>query len=321
MASLPLPGLKHRFSRKPVFLLIVWAVIHLKLISGVAHANSIPVPNGSFESPSTQFAEPGIDLWQKSAKPAWYDESGGYLWDQLTGVFLNTAITNPAYIDNMEGNQGIFLFAVPQVAIFQDYDSTDYTNSTPTHSFNAIFEPGKAYVLTVGAIGGGGGMTNGVTLQMSLYYRDAASNAVTVAATSITNTLDLFSNTTHLIDFQTLVPIVKSSDPWAGQHIGIQLLSTVDPTLAGGYWDLDNVRLTSNGGPVLTGITRTNGQTQFTLQSNTNLSFEILSSSDALQSLSNWTSLGTLTNTTGSVVFVDKSTNVNQRFYIARQLP
>jgi hypothetical protein len=136
-----------------------------------------------------------------------------------------------------------------EVAIFQDYNSLSGADTTPTHDFNMKFEPGKSYALTVGALGGGGGMSNGVTFEISLYYRDAASNRVTVAATSITNTPALFPTNTHLTDFQVIVPAVKASDAWAGKNIGIQLESTVGFDLQGGYWDVDNVRLTESTVP------------------------------------------------------------------------
>ena len=60
-------------------------------------------------------------------------------------------------------------------------------------------------------------MKDGVTLQLSLYYRDAASNMVTVAATTITNSAQLFPTNTHLVDFSVYVPGVRATDPWAGQ--------------------------------------------------------------------------------------------------------
>ena len=216
----------------------------LAVWSGALQAGNIYVPNGSFEQPETVFADPRNDLWQESPKPVWYDEQANGPWGQLTGVFLNTATTNIDYIDNMDGKQGAFFFALPGVALFQDYLSTYGTNASPAHDFNARFEVGKSYQLTVGVIGGGGGMSNGVTLELSLYYRDGASNRVTVAATTVTNEPANFSNTTHFIDFQVQLPAVKAGDAWAGQHIGVQLLSTVGFDLASGYWDLDNVRLT-----------------------------------------------------------------------------
>src|SRR5262249_44230009 len=154
---------------------------------------------------------PDIDGWQKAPEPLWYTfGGGGYPWDLLIGQFLNTQASSSNYIDNMEGAQGAFMFALPDVAVFQDYNSLNGTDSTPSHGFNAKFEPGKSYALTVGLLGGGGGMSNGATFQISLYYRDASSNKVTVASTTITNTLTLFPTNTHFIDFQAIVPPVKA---------------------------------------------------------------------------------------------------------------
>jgi hypothetical protein len=293
----------------------------LALWSGSLQAGGIYVPNGSFELPETVFADPRNDLWQESPTPFWYDELANGPWSQLTGVFLNTATNSADHIDNMDGKQGAFFFALPGVALFQDYSSTYGTNTTPAHDFNTRFEVGKSYQLTVGVIGGGGGMTNGVTLELSLYYRDGASNRVTVAATTVTNQPATFSNTTHFIDFQVQVPAVKAGDAWAGQHIGVQLLSTVGFDLMSGYWDLDNVRLTAVREPVLREPTRTNGQFRFTLESEPGLSFEVLATSDLTQAIANWTSLGILTNITGAVPFVDPAASVNQLYYQARRLP
>jgi len=287
----------------------------------VLQAGPISIPNGSFESPATVFVNTYIASWQKSAKPDWYVESGGYTWGQLTGVFKNTPTNSTDHIDNCDGNQAAWMFAVPEVALFQDYNSVDWSNATPTHAFNATFDVGKSYHLTVGVIGGGGNMLEGASLELSLYYRDAASNMVTVAATDISNSTAIFSNTTHLIDFTVDVPAVKAADAWAGQNIGAQLLSTVSSNLEGGYWDLDNVRLMAVQEPSLVAPTWTNGQFQFTLRSEPGLSFEILGATNLALPLSNWTSLATLTNTTGDVSFLETPVNFNRRFYLARQLP
>jgi hypothetical protein len=59
----------------------------LTLLTVSLRAGPIEIPNGSFESPETPFAEPGLDSWEKTPKPFWYDEGGGGLWIQLTGVF------------------------------------------------------------------------------------------------------------------------------------------------------------------------------------------------------------------------------------------
>ena len=158
------------------------------------------------------------------------------------GTFYNVP-TPDKFIDNCDGIQAAFLFALPEAGIFQDYNSISGTNTTPSHAFNAKFNVGKSYNLTVGVLGGGGGMKPDATLQLSLYYLDANSNRVTVATTTVTNTSAAFPTNTHLVDYQVQVPGVKAGDPWAGKNIGIQMLSTTGFELAGGYWDLDHVRL------------------------------------------------------------------------------
>lgn len=167
---------------------------------GSLRASPLNLPNASFESPPTAFVNPQVDSWQKTPKPFWYDESSGYLWSQLTGAFVNTAAGSADHIDNVDGNQAAFLFAVPEVGLFQDYDSIGGTNLTPVHAFEAIFQTGKAYSLSVGVIGGGGGMTNGASLQIGLYYRDAAGAQVTLVATNVTYSPADFPTTTHFVD-------------------------------------------------------------------------------------------------------------------------
>jgi hypothetical protein len=291
-----------------------WAVA-LAAGSDVIRAATISVPNASFESPATTLALPFVDLWQQVPPPNPSDPS-----TTPTGVFTNL----PPPIDNCDGGQAVFLFAYPGAALLQDYDSTDYAHPTPLHAFNATFEPGKAYTLTVAVLGGTNltyPMAEGTTLELDLYYRDSSSNLLTVVGLTITNNGALFPSPTHFVDFQVQVPMVKASDPWAGRHIGVQLVSTVSPELMGGYWDLDNVRLSSTAAPMLLAPHYTNGHASFTLQSEPGLTFEILASTNAALAVSNWTSLGTLTNTTGATAFTDPATSVIRRFYRARQTP
>jgi hypothetical protein len=310
----------------------LWAVAaaaaSLAVGTGTLPAGTISVPNGSFESQVAPnpyvppYVELRIDSWQKTPKPDSWDETAYGPWDQLIGLFANTPPGDPSHIDNCDGNQAVYLFANPQVGFFQDYDSIDWSSSSPSHAFDANFEAGKSYQLTAGVtISYYRPPTNGATLELSLYYRDAASNQVTVAATSITNTTEIFSNVTHLIDFQVNVPTVSAADAWAGRHIGVAVTSTGDTNLAGGAWDVDNVRLTATRTPVLTGSTVTNGQFGFTLESEPGLGFEILASSNPALTISNWTSVGTVSNYTGSVFFSEPATNVPGRLYRARQLP
>jgi HpiC1 cyclase len=296
----------------------LWAAVPA-VISSLAGAAPLTIPNASFESPPTTYAVPFVDFWQQMPQPDLTNQA-----TLVTGVFSNSPPGDPTHIDNCDGNQALFLFAVPETAVFQDYDSSDYAHPVPTHAFDASYDVGKAYTLTVAVLGGTNlaiPMQEGTTLQLSLYYRDGASNLVTVAALSITNSGSLFPSATQFVDFQVQAPVVKASDPWAGQHIGIELLSTVDPSLIGGYWDLDNVRLSSTVAPALASPAYTNGHFSFALQSEPGLAFEVLASEDIAQALSNWTSLGTVTNVTGTAPFTDPTTGLSRRFYRARQLP
>ncbi len=277
------------------------------------------VPNNSFESPQTLLATPSIDEWQKVPEPVWYNGGGGFPWEQTMGLFLNTTNGSADHIDNMDGEQGAYLFALPDLSIFQD-DNTFTGTNAPNHNFQARFETGKSYALTVGLLGGGGGMTNGATFEISFYYRDVSSNAITVAATSITNSSDLFPTNTHLTDFQVILPTVKASDAWAGKNIGIRLASTVGFDLQGGYWDLDNVRLTVVADPVLKNIEVSGEQTQFEIDSEPGR-YEILAGTDLTLPLSAWTSLGVITNVSGNFSFTDVSVNPGNRFYQVRQSP
>ncbi len=309
--------------RKGVIRTTVWSFCLAVCTTTVASREIIPVPNHSFELPTTEFADPRIDSWQEGPKPAWFDESNGYTWDQLTGVFANTLPGSADHIDNCDGAQAIFLFAVPQVVMFQDYDSTDWTNPlTPSHAFNAKYEVGREYDLTVGLIGGGGGMKLGVSLMLSLYYRDTPQTMATVAASNVVYTPTLFSNNTHFVDINLRVPTVKASDLWAGKHIGIQILSTVAPDLIGGYWDIDNVRLSSSlPQPMLATPVLSEGALSFNVLSEPGARIEILTSPDASAPLANWNHLDTVTNSTGSMVFTSEPLVTSPRFYLARQLP
>jgi hypothetical protein len=286
-----------------------------------AHAVTevIPIPNASFESPLTVYADPRIDSWQKTPKPFWYDESQGP-WDQLTGSFKNPDPGSPDHIHNCDGDQAIWVFAVPEAGLFQDYETMDWDDPAPTHAFDARYEVGKSYQLTVGVIGGGGGMREGVSLQASLYYQDAASNRVTVAATNIVYSRAQFPDTTNFVEIELRLPAVQPSDPWAGQRLGIQFLSTVGFDLAGGYWDLDNVRLTAKAAALVEPAVL-NGQFRFAIDSEPGLRFEILATTNPALPLAQWTPVGIVTNTSGSVWFTDPGPSPAGRLYRARQLP
>ena len=287
-------------------------------------AAPLVVPNASFETPTNSFVSVDIDSWQKTPKPDWYVENGGFLWSQLVGGFRNTTATSPDHIDNCDGNQAIWLFAVPEVGLFQDYDSVDWNDTEPTHAFDARFNVGKGYRLAFGIFVGtsaGVPMQDGVTMEASLYYRDASSNRVIVAATTVTNTGAVTANQNHFLDFRVTAPPVQGGDAWAGQNIGIQLLSTVESNMQGGYWVVDHIRLTEFEPPALTSPARVNGQFQFQMKSEPGFAFEILAAEDATFPASTSASLAVWTNVSGTATFVDTNAGFGQRYYRASLLP
>jgi len=293
----------------------VWDLDNIRL------TESIAVPNYSFESQPTQFVDPRIDFWQKNPQPPTFDTNTFGAWDNLAGLFVNPPSTNADYIDNVEGNQLVYLFSYPQAGFFQDNDSTDWSGTT-SHAFNTKYEVGKSYRLTAGLTSSKEQpLAPGATLLLTLYYRDASNNMVTVAATNVTYDTNIFSNITHLLDVQAATAPVREADPWAGKNIGIQFQSTAAPNFIGGVWDIDNVRLDEIMPATLTAPALANGQFTFTIRSEPGLRFEILAATNIVTSLSNWTSLGTVTNITGAASFTDPAANGAQRFYNARQLP
>lgn len=219
-------------------------IVALAFAGGNVSANIIPVPNGSFESPALPvvppYASPVISTWQKAAAPAWWLGSGytAEQWDQSVGVFVNVG-----GVANADQNQLAFMFATPGVELYQDLPD--------------VFRVGYSYHLSIGAVGGGYGMKLGIPMEIRLYYRDPnidpIDERVTVGALVITNTnpgpvLD------KLTDYQLDIPVVSANDPWAGRNIGIQIIQTVSFADAGGYWDLDNVRLVALPEPGAVGV-------------------------------------------------------------------
>jgi hypothetical protein len=312
----------------PVLWLSAWVRLPrlavITLLAGSIQAGEISIPNASFESPATFFVSLNIDNWQRTPQPGWWDTNTSGDWSTLIGIFKNPAPGNFDHIDNCHSNQAAWLFAQPEVGLFQDYDAMDWNDPAPTHAFDARFEVGKSYRLSVGLLvggkGSGGGVTPGSTVNFSLYFRDGGSNRVIVAVTTITNSLEIFTNSTHLLEYSVEVPTVRPGDAWAGQHLGILLLSTAELSDEG-YWDLDNIRLNSVLAPVFSNPIHTNGQFQFTLKSEPGMALEILTSTNAGLPAAQWTRLFALTNSTGTIPLVDTHADFDQRFYQARQLP
>jgi hypothetical protein len=294
----------------------LFAATLILLGGNMVQGQSIYVPNADFGLPYTSYATPYVISWEVSPQ-----EDIGSI-----GVFLNSpSYTNnvpPDYIYNCDGPQAAYFFADPGLALFQDYDSVDSTGGPPSHAFNATYDVGKSYQLQAGIIGSSNfyDLPTNAILQMSLYYRDLSSNMVTVAATNIVYTTNVFTEITNFVTFELNIPPVQAGDSWAGQHIGIQFLSIIpDGVTPAGYWDLGNVQLWAT--PALINPSWSNGQFGATLVSEPGLVFQILATTNLCVSLSNWTSVVTLTNVSGTTPFIDPSASYNERFYQAQQLP
>lgn len=270
-------------------------------------AAPVPLANPSFEQPATLFVTTNVVGWTKAPKPDDYDESGGFLWDQLTGIFKNTPPGAPDHIGNLDGAQALWLFAVPQVGLHQDTA--------------ARFEPGTAYRLTAGLVAGGGNMREGVPLEIALDWLDAAGTRRPVAVTNVIFTAAAFPARTNLTDVTLHVPPVQPADPWAGRALSVRFTSTVTADLEGGYWDVDQVRLETVPPPALAAPTLTAAGLELTLVGEPGRRLEILASDDLARPAAAWDVLGMVTNTAGSAAFTDPLDGRARRWYRARQLP
>jgi hypothetical protein len=220
-----------RFWKVGVAIVIVACGLALGTPAGHAQIIPIPVPNGSFESPTVPAgfpASPQIDSWIKLPQPPEVTVPGGMEWEQLTGIFPNSPPESPDHITNVDGDQVGYLFALPGVGLYQDLDVT--------------YQAGLSYHLTLGMLGGGL-IAEGDSFEISLFYRDDANVAMPLAISPVVFTFEEFTTTTLLIDQGVSLAEVQSDDAWVNRNIGIQFLSTSGE--GAGYWDIDNVRLTA----------------------------------------------------------------------------
>jgi hypothetical protein len=187
-----------------------------------ARSASIHIENASFEAPAIDPCGfpvlPYADQWRELD----LDKENS----TNTGVFANTPPGSPDRVLNADGNQLAFLGSARGNAFEQDLVS--------------VYEVGCAYRLTVGV---GASMRFPPSssepfdmIELVLYYLED-SNTVdivhcTVAATGWSSLLQ---------DFWTYLPTVQAGDDWAGKNIGVAIRATGS---AGGFWVLDNVRLT-----------------------------------------------------------------------------
>jgi hypothetical protein len=184
-------------------------------------AANIPIENASFETPA-------ID---PNAFPAWPIIDGWFELDldagsQNTGVFANTAPGSEDHMANADGKQLAFLGSQQGNALEQ--------------ALAAIYRIGCEYRLTV-AVGVSARFSPSDikpvdTIDLVLYYLDVNEPVDIVRLTIGAKG----QSSTQLRDYTVVLAPVQPGDAWAGKIIGVAIRAT---GAAGGFWDLDDVRL------------------------------------------------------------------------------
>jgi hypothetical protein len=185
---------------------------------------SLFIENSSFELPVVESnnlfgAVPEVSRWTEIDLDL--------LSSSNTGVFRNTPEGSEDHIVNTDGNQLAFLNSVLGNALEQDLD--------------ALYQAGCDYRLTVAACVSKL-FPPSDPLELVLYYRDVndPNNSIDIA----TKTIEPENlSSTRLQDFSVWLPAVNSGDAYDEKNIGIAIRATGTPGTAGGFWDLDNVRL------------------------------------------------------------------------------
>ncbi len=200
-------------------------LLELPLWAAAPVSISIPVVNASFEAPVVDpngfGAWPFVDGWLELDLDAAASSN--------TGVFLNTPVGSPDRMVNAEGRQLVFLSSQRGNSLEQD--------------LRTVYRVGCDYRLAVG-VGVSAKFPPSValpadTIDLVLYYLDGNEPKDIVHQTVKPNGL----SSTQLQDFAAVLPTVRAEDAWAGKTIGVAIRAAGK---AGGFWDLDNVRLTES---------------------------------------------------------------------------
>ena len=198
-----------------------WELDNVRLVE--LSPRSIPIENASFEAPTVPadwLGWPLIESWLETD----VDPEGQ---SRNTGVFPNTEPNSWDHLANAHGEQLAFLGSQEGNALAQDLDAT--------------YMPGSIYQLTV-AVAISSRYPPSDRLELVLYYR-TADEVVDLVVRQIE---PVGFVTGYLQDYSLCSPVIRPQDAWAGQPIGVAIRATGMPGLAGGFWDLDNVRLTES---------------------------------------------------------------------------
>jgi hypothetical protein len=197
-----------------------WDLDNVHLIELMPELDAIVNP--SFESPA-------VDLTGFPVLPymdGWRELDLDTLGSTNTGVFANTPADSWDHMANADGTQLAFLASATGNGLEQD--------------LAAVYQKGCSYRLTA-AVGTSSRYPPSAeppadTLVVALYYRDGGTPVDLVSQTVEPGGL----SSRRLQDFSLYLPPVQADDAWVGKPIGIALRSAGE---AGGFWDLDHVRL------------------------------------------------------------------------------
>lgn len=196
-------------------------IIAILMIIAPVQADSIPIPNHSFEVPAINPIEnPFLAIPFTSS---WTEDDIDSVTSLNTGTFANTPPDSNDHLVNPDGSQLAFLGGMDGNALWQYLPVT--------------YQVGKSYRLTIGVCGSANApLPQGSILILALHYLyvSAPADIVSVqipAPPSTSRTIE---------DFSVTIPTVQPGDLWAGRNIGIAIRGT---GAGGGFWDIDNIRL------------------------------------------------------------------------------
>lgn len=189
----------------------------------LAVADTITVPNASFESPGVS-GSPYYAALPINAEPA----TGDWGW---SGNFAGVVYNNGNYTSTLTNADGYQFGAL-------DYSAT--LGSSLSQDLNATYQMGKSYKLTVGIANRSDIPGNsGDQMDIRMFWRSLDGSAYGVLGTTTATKSEL--STTLLKDYSVVVPTIQNGDAAVGNIIGIWLQTTT--ASASGSWSLDNVRL------------------------------------------------------------------------------
>lgn len=206
------------------------SALSLLMLSVVAAADPIAIPNFSFEMPPVVRDEqnpfgalPFIDDWDETMVGP--DDE----FDQNTGNFLNTDPGNPDHITNSDSDRLAFLSSLIGNAIRQNLAATYQVGE----GYKFTVAVGKSFTFPVGA---------SEQLQVALFHVNGGSEQI-IASTLVSGS-DV--GTTMLSDISVTLQNVAPGDPWAGQPIGVMVRPSVTDSNDNdgeGFWNVDFARL------------------------------------------------------------------------------